>query len=177
MASTSETFEKIYDRHLPRLLNFAIRLCHNREDAEDLTQEAFLRAYRAFDRFHNERPIENWLMRILQNVFFDARRRSRRRLPATNETSLAIDFTLDSIVDPVQDVDRLVAAREAEARVDEALHQVDPDSADLLRLAYLEERPYAELAEMLGVPSPTIRSRLYRSRMKIRSHAKTSAIA
>ena len=73
--TTQRDFPDELVRHRPALEKSARRLCRNRQDAEDLTQEAFVRAFRFFDNYRRDLPFENWLFRIISNLFVDDLRR------------------------------------------------------------------------------------------------------
>src|SRR4051812_48960286 len=81
-------FENMYRESYRKIFNFAKRLCGNYDQAEDLTQEAFMRAYSAIDTHHSGGKVDNWLMRIVYNLFLDSRRRASRRVKEVNETRL-----------------------------------------------------------------------------------------
>src|SRR5437762_12075044 len=74
-------FEKLVARTQRQAYNMAYRMTGNRDDAEDLTQEAYLRAYRSFDKYNRALPFENWFFRILSNLFVDGLRRKPKQAP------------------------------------------------------------------------------------------------
>ena len=74
-------FEKLVSRTQRQAYNMAYRMTGNRDDAEDLTQEAYLRAYRSFDKYDRALPFENWFFRILSNLFVDRLRRRPKQTP------------------------------------------------------------------------------------------------
>src|SRR5690606_36309798 len=86
----SRTYRKVF--------NLAYRLSGNRADAEDLTQEAFWRAYRSFETYQGDRPFENWIFRIVTRLFLDLRRRRNRRIKAISyDAPLRPDGSDDSV--------------------------------------------------------------------------------
>src|SRR6266550_8866199 len=93
-------FETLIARTQRQAYNIAYRMTGNRDDAEDLTQEAYLRAYRSFDKYDRALPFENWFFRILSNLFVDRLRRRPKQTPLSLSQSLANsegadDFTLE----------------------------------------------------------------------------------
>lgn len=175
MNTCVDSFERIYIRHFPRLKNLALKLCRNHEDAEDLTQDAFFRAYKAFERYESERPIENWLMRILQNAFFDTKRLQKRRPKAMNESELPGDRGLDDVVDPASAVEEFIQCKAFKERLESAEKNLDEASIRLLHAAYIEETPLSEIGKSLGLRAPTVRSRLHRARAKVRRNEESAA--
>src|SRR6185369_9510057 len=97
---THSEFEKLIARTQRQAYNMAYRMTGNRDDAEDLTQEAYLRAYRSFDKYDRALPFENWFFRILSNLFVDRLRRKPKQTPLSLSQSLTNsdgddDFTLE----------------------------------------------------------------------------------
>src|SRR3989440_11406379 len=80
-AESHQEFETLVERTKRQAYNMAYRMTVNREDAEDLTQEAYLRAYRSFDKYNRALPFENWFFRILSNLFVDVLRRKPKQTP------------------------------------------------------------------------------------------------
>lgn len=164
----SGCFETIYRRTYTTIYRFAKRLCRSSEDAEDVTQETFARAYRAIDSFQNDRPIENWLMRIAHNTFLDHKRKQSRRLQSIHESALSDDRGLDSVIDPAMGPHEILARSEFAPELASAMRDLDADARKLVYLAHIEQMPYVEIAQALGVRVATVRSRLHRACRKLR---------
>lgn len=170
MTKTHENgcFERVYRRSYSTIYRFAKRLCRSTEDAEDITQETFSRAYRAMDSFQNDRPIENWLMRIAHNAFLDLRRKQARRLQPIHESALTDDRGLESIEDPNQSPEDAILRSEMDPGLASAMRELDPDARNLILMAHVEQLPYHEIAKSLGLKVATVRSRLHRACRKLR---------
>jgi len=154
---------------------FALRLSGCREDAEDLTQEAFMRAYRAFHRFDQNRPFDKWLYRIISNLFID----KLRARPAVNITSIdeSIDFDNgDSFVPEIADYQYEPSAVIMRDVMDEdiknALDSLPLPFRQTLILTDIEGLSYDETAKYLGCAAGTIRSRIHRARVMMRNYLK-----
>lgn len=162
-------FEKMAMEHLPSLYSGAFRMTHNRADAEDLVQEAMLKAYRGFGGFEAGTNLKAWLFRILTNTYINMYRAKQRRpeqetlgegeelflyrklggLEAASASRTAEDFVIDNLSDG-----------EVKAALD-AL----PEAFRLpVLLADVEGFHYKEIAEILDVPIGTVMSRLHRGR-------------
>ncbi len=159
------TYKKVY--------NMAYRLAGNRSDAEDLTQDAFYRAYRSFGDFEGDRPFENWIFRIVTRLFLDLLRNRRRRvravsydapLPNGGDEGLFFDMPDDA---PTPE-EKLVESSFSED-LQKALNSLSPSQRLLVTLADIEGVPYKDIAEMLDKPVGTIRSRLHRTHKLLRS--------
>lgn len=161
-----QTYKKVY--------NLAYRLSGNRNDAEDLTQDAFYRAYRSFRDFEGDRPFENWIFRIVTRLFLDLMRSRRRRIQAVSyDAPIRADGADDTISLDIADAK---AGPEAQFMsdamsegVEAALARLKPEHRTLVLLADVEGMPYQEIAETLGVPVGTVRSRLHRAHKQLRA--------
>jgi RNA polymerase sigma-70 factor, ECF subfamily len=161
-------FEDLALVHLHSMYHAALRLTRNRTEAEDVVQDAILRAFRAFDTFDRATNCRAWLLTILRNVFLNRERRHGREV---------LDAGLTSIASPGQAVADWPAGRDPE---DEYLHTVlhgDVDRAlralpfayrEAVILADLEGLTYKEVAQVLDCPVGTVMSRLSRGRALLR---------
>ena len=161
----SATYRKVY--------NMAFRLAGNRSDAEDLTQEAFYRAYRSFEDYEGDRPFENWIFRIVTRLFLDLLRNRRRRVKAVSyDTPLQRDSGDETLYFDMADDSPNPEQRMLEGSFNEdlqkALDSLTPEQRTLITLADVEGIPYKDIADMLGKPVGTIRSRLHRTHKLIR---------
>jgi RNA polymerase sigma-70 factor (ECF subfamily) len=139
-------FEREALPHLGALYAAALRMTRNEKDAEDLVQEALLRAYRFFDTFEAGTNCKAWLFRILTNVFCNQyRERERENVVMTEAESSSANL-------------------EQFLSVERALAAVPPDFRLAVVLADLEDFSYKEIAEIMDCPAGTVMSRLYRGR-------------
>lgn len=137
-----------YAAHGPELYGFAVRSLGDRGLAEEAVQETFLRAWRAGDRFDPEiASLRTWLFAILRNVVIDLGRARATR------PSLA-DGGTEPAVEPFDEA--LLAWQ-----VEEALRRIGDQHREVLVETFYRGRPYAEIAEELGVPEGTVKSRVY----------------
>lgn len=159
-------FEALALPHLDGLYAAALRLTKNPRDAEDLVQDAMLRAYRFFDKFERGTNIKAWLYKILTNTFINRYRRN------TKERNIVEDER-DSVQDRLVSRDAADAAENPERayldRVlsDDVLRAIDAVPVDFrlaVILADLQDFSYKEIAEILDVPVGTVMSRLFRGR-------------
>lgn len=159
-----ETYRKVY--------NMAFRLSGNRSDAEDLTQEAFFRAYRSFKDYEGDKPFENWIFRILTRLFLDLLRSRRRRIQAASYDA-PLQTGEDSVHFEVPDhsaiPDRILFDNTYSEDLQAVLSSLSEEQRNLVLLADVEGVPYAEIAQLLDKPVGTIRSRLHRTHKLMRS--------
>lgn len=172
-ASEQAQFTELMNLTYKKVYNMAFRLAGNRSDAEDLTQEAFFRAFRSFRDYQGDRPFENWIFRIVTRLFLDLLRSRRRRIKAVsfdaplagnaNDDSLHFDMP-DERPNPEQELVRGSFSEDLQRVLD----SLSAEQRMLVTLADIEGLPYKEIAEMLDKPVGTIRSRLHRTHKLIR---------
>jgi RNA polymerase sigma-70 factor (ECF subfamily) len=159
-------FEREALPHLPALYSAALRLTRNERDAEDLVQDAVLRAYRFFDTFEAGTNCKAWLFRILTNVFcnrYREREREREILDEAESSEANLEqFTAGA--EAGRDVENALLGRIVSEDVEKALAQVPQDFRLAVILADLEDFSYKEIAEIMNCPAGTVMSRLYRGR-------------
>ncbi len=147
--------------------NFAYRLTRNGADAADLTQEAFIRVYRAWRSFVPGTSFLSWIYRIVTNLYRDELRRQKGRyqeeIPEDNAPQ-AFGGSRPLAVEPI---DEYVEGQMSEP-VAKALDALTPDQRAVLVLADIEEYSYQEIAEIVGCSIGTVRSRLHRARHQLR---------
>ncbi len=177
LMENSVGFEAMMRQAGPRIYTLAVRLCGNVDDGHDLAQETFVKAYEHWADFRGEAERTTWLYRICVNAWKNRVRFERRR-------SFWKHFSLDS-----HDADSEMSAREIPSgersqedslqKVQElealhgALKEMKPPDRAILVLYEMEERSYEEIAGLLDVPIGTVRSRLARSREKLRDLLET----
>lgn len=137
------------------LVRVARRLCHRRDDADDVVQGAIVSAYRAFmagkfEDLHNFRP---WMLVILRNTFLQMQRTAQRWVLTDSEA-----------LEALQAPDRVAPTLEIEHDLERALQALTDDQRLCVQLVYFEELEYAEAAAVLQIPIGTVRSRLARAR-------------
>ncbi|HRJ27000.1 MAG TPA: sigma-70 family RNA polymerase sigma factor [Fimbriimonadaceae bacterium] len=167
-------FDRLMKQSYKKVYSLAYRLSGNRVDAEDLTQEAFFRAYRGFREFEGDRPFENWIFRILTRLFLDLVRSRKRRIQAMSfDAPLRVDGGDDSVgldvADRRMNAEDVIMQSAVSEPLEQALNQLKPDQRALVLLADVEGVPYNDIAAMFGIPVGTVRSRLHRAHKQLRA--------
>ena len=157
-------FDEIVERHKGAVFRAALAALRNREDAEDVTQETFITAYRKIDTFRGESQLRTWLSRIAWNRSMDHRRRGRfRRFLHLDEPESV------ELPSPEADPERATLASSAHARVRREIDLLPENLRDTLLLASAGDLDYASIAELLGVREGTIKSRVFEARAMLRA--------
>lgn len=154
-------FGEIVKQYQKKAYAIAYGFVGNREDALELAQEAFARAYRAMGRFDTDMPFYPWLYRIIKNTCLNHIKKRNRR----GETSL--QWLMESGFDPEtpgNHPDRDASLRELRGAVGLALSELSEDHREIITLRHIHERSYAEIAKCLDVPIGTVMSRLHAAR-------------
>ena len=155
------TWDQVVSRHSTRVYRHALRLTGNRADAEDLTQDVFLRVFRSLDSYVPG-TFEGWLHRITTNLFLDqVRRRARLRLDPAGDA-------LEGSVAPAPAASDLALAGMFDNDVEDALSALPADFRDVVLLADVDGLSYEEVAAVLGLKLGTVRSRIHRGRSRLR---------
>jgi RNA polymerase sigma-70 factor (ECF subfamily) len=165
MASKSR-FEELAIPHRNSAFNLAYWILQSREDAEDAVQDAYVRAFRAFDRFAGA-GARAWLLAIVRNVAYsasDARKRSRNLLTLSEELSLG-----DSVdaISQEPSPEAVVIVQEGQQLLLDALTRLSPIHRDILVLREMEGLSYAEISQITGTAIGTVMSRLSRARAEL----------
>lgn len=167
---TIEKFETNYEASKNRVYRFAYQIAGNREDAEDLTQEAFTRAFRAIDAFSDAHSFESWMFKIVRNLFLDLLRRRQRRVVTISYQALMEDGTWSERPDTSHGPDYGLLSACFEPEIVEALEDLRPSDRQLLVWLHQEDFSYAEIGRKLGLQSSVIRARAHRAHASLRKH-------
>ncbi len=169
LAGDREAFAHLLRRHQRTVLNFMYRMLGQRETAEDLTQEVFLKAYVSLPRFRKEAAFSTWLFRIAHNHCLNALKGRGREIPAS---SLANDPSnpdrIASVPDPTDAAHGRLEQRELQAIIQEKLAELTPDHRTVVVLRDIQGLSYDEIAAALNIEGGTVRSRLHRARMELK---------
>jgi RNA polymerase sigma-70 factor (ECF subfamily) len=160
---TPPSWDDLVRQHSSRVYRLAYRLTGNQHDAEDLTQEVFVRVFRSLSSY-TPGTFEGWLHRITTNLFLDmARRRQRIRFEGLGDQ--AVGLLRDDEPTPAQAFD----ARHLDTDVQQALEALAPEYRAAVVLCDIEGLSYEEIATTLGVKLGTVRSRIHRGRAQLRT--------
>jgi RNA polymerase sigma-70 factor, ECF subfamily len=159
--------------HLDAVYRFAIRLAGSPDEAEDLVQETFLRAFRSWDQYTRGTRAKSWLFTICRNVFLRKRERAKRHEEILSENAPRSDVSGASLSNPVWST---VQALDPEGdffesivddRIIEAIEALPEEYRTAVVLSDIEGLPYAEIADLMEVPVGTVKSRLFRGRRRL----------
>lgn len=156
-------YELLVKRYAPRAVGVARAILRDAALAEDLAQQAFVRAYRALKRFDLEQPFYPWFYRILKNACLTALKRRKRH----DALSLDVEGAPTPAVAPADPSTR-AERRELRATIEGAMDRLTEPHREILHLAHFEALSYKEIAACLEIPIGTVMSRLFSARKALR---------
>ena len=152
-----------------RVYRLAFRLCGNAHDAEDITQEAFIRVFRSLDRY-KPGTFEGWMHRIVTNLFLDmARRRSRIRFEALPDDA-------ERVPGRERSPEQVLSDETFDPILQTALDNLSPEFRAAVVLCDIEDLSYEEVGRILGVKMGTVRSRIHRGRSALRAELEAAGV-
>ncbi len=174
-SGSAAAFEELVRRHDRSVLRLALSIVRSQEDARDIYQEAFLKAFRSIRSFRNECSFKTWLFRIVTNLCLDRARRDgvrlrephgRRAGPEDDRGPDAVALLADTR--PGGDPETMLAAAETRRRIGEALRELPGRERLVFELRHDQGMRLAAVAEILETSEETVRNCLYRSHQRLR---------
>lgn len=164
-------FEELALPLFDSLYNFARWMTRDSHEAEDIVQETYLKALRAFASFRPGTNFRAWMLRILKNTFLSSRSKLERRM------TVAMDLEDDGPALPVEyeTPDSILIRRSDSESVQRAINDLPAHSREVLLLCEVEEMSYQEIAEILAIPIGTVMSRMARARKAVRKSLGSSS--
>ncbi len=171
-----QIFEDEFLPHIHSIYNFAYHITFNEDDAKDLVQETYLKAFRFIDSFKKGTNAKAWLFRILKNSFINEFRKRSKEPPKVDYQEVETYYNSEEINQPITSDLRVDAMKEKIGdEVSVALNSLDIDFRTVIILCDLEGFTYEEMAKILDIPIGTVRSRLHRARNMLRDKLKVYA--
>ncbi len=177
LGGDSSAYAAVVDRYQRRLLGLLLHACGDAELAEDIAQEAFVRAYRKLSLFSGESQFYTWLARIAMNLLFSDRRRKRLENQVPREGfDVALDGEGFSNRTSSMRPDQLLELDETQRCVRQAIACLDEERRVVVIMRDFDGMEYDAIAEALEIPIGTVRSRLHRARLELKSILQPKAI-
>ena len=154
-------FQALMVKYQRRVARHVARYVKRADDVEEVVQDAFIRAYRGLASFRGESSFYSWLYRIAANVAFSFLKKSRSPEVPLDERE---DDGFDPGVTDEQTPERMLMARQIGSAVERAMAKLQPELAEALVLFEVDGKAYKEIAQLLGLPIGTVRTRIFRAR-------------
>lgn len=159
----SAAFETLVNRYKDMAFSVARRVCSSNEDAEEVAQDAFLKAYQALDKFKQESKFSTWLYRIVTNTAISSTRKKKIPLVTLDDSLLNVSE------DEVQETMGSISAEEQSRCIREAMQSLHPQDCLLINMFYTDDLSVEEIAEVTGLSQANVKVKLHRIRKKLYS--------
>jgi len=169
LLGNTQMFSRLIDNYKNMVYNLAYRMSNNSQEAEDISQEAFLRAYQSLARFNPSYKFSTWLYQITLNII-----RDRFKKKELNYVSLDAPIETDDSefypqpVDSTNDPEQIIVRQEDAQAIQEAIYSLPLKYREVIVLRHLQDLSYIEIANILKLPQGTVKVRLYRAREQLR---------
>lgn len=175
-ANDRTAFDEVVCRYKNKVYNYLFRMIGNASDAEDVTQEVFVRLYTSLDSFRSQASLNTWLFRIAGNLCIDHFRRSKKHRavaysldePVGESGSVETASAGHEVADTTYEPSRLMEQHEMSQQIQLALNGLPEKLRAVLLLYDIEGMPYEEIAQVVGCPLGTVKSRLFNARLQLR---------
>ncbi|MFO7946419.1 MAG: sigma-70 family RNA polymerase sigma factor [Armatimonadota bacterium] len=166
-----DAFEQLVNEYKDKIYNYVARMLNDRDRAEDVAQETFIRAYTSLPNFRGASSFQTWLYRIASNLAIDTMRRRSYR-----EGEFSLDETLQTREGEVQrqvedegpGPEKTIQNEELRAQIEEAIVELSPKLRTVIVLYEMQGLSYKEIAKVVGAPLGTIKSRLFNAREQLK---------
>jgi RNA polymerase sigma-70 factor (ECF subfamily) len=176
LLGNTQIFSRLIDNYKSMIYNLAYRMSNNPHEAEDISQEAFLRAYQSLARFNPSYKFSTWLYQITLNIIRDKFKRKEidyvsLDTPVETDDSEFYHQPADSTNNPEQ----IITRQEDVQEIQQAIYSLPLKYREVVVLRHLQDLSYSEISNILKLPSGTVKIRLYRAREQLRKILKTSS--
>ncbi|MGE5560219.1 MAG: sigma-70 family RNA polymerase sigma factor [Chloroflexota bacterium] len=164
------SFTELVNRYKDRVFNLALRMLHNRHDAEDLAQETFLNVYRAIASFHTDERFSTWIYKIASNLCIDRLRKRRYNSLSLDAPVQEGEELYRQIPDWSHAPEPIYEQSELREDVQAAIDQLPAKYRMIILLRHMQDMAYEEIAVIMDLPIGTVKTRLFRAREILRRH-------
>lgn len=162
LKGNTNAFAALVDRYKDLVYTLALRMIRNREEAEELAQDTFIKVYRSLAKFKGESKFSTWLYKVTYNTCLDRIKKNKRA-----QYTVAIDEYSEQQVAALNNVFDAMEGKERKQMLQDCLHLLAVEDSFLLTLYYFEEQSVKEISKIIGVTSNHVKIKLYRSRKKL----------
>lgn len=163
-------FDQLVGRYEKLVYNFAYRLTGNYDEASDVAQDAFVRAFNAIRSFRGDAAFSTWLYRITTNVFLDEKKKARSRPHQSLDEYIELEESSigRQIEDPSETPEEIVTGKERSQVLANAIATLPDYQRAMVLLYHVHQKSYEEIAETMNLPIGTVKSRLNRARLALK---------
>jgi RNA polymerase sigma-70 factor (ECF subfamily) len=164
----SHAFAVLVDRYKNFVFTLSIKMLQNREEAEEVSQDVFIKVYRSLQKFKTESKFSTWLYRVTYNTCLDRMRSKKRNTPIFSFDHFAEDeaVSLMNVLDTIEE-------RERKQMIQKCLDLLPAEDSFLLTLYYFQENSLKEISRIMGINENNLKIKLFRSRRRLTAILKT----
>lgn len=168
-AGDPTAYRGLVEKYQQRVYGMVYGMLRNREDARDITQDAFVKAYNNLDKFRLESSFYTWLYRIAMNLAIDATRRRKRRVTTEFDEQIASRDGTGAVSDQHhrESPSRSLERQQLHTHIMAAIEELPEDQRQAILLRELEGLSYKDISDIMGIPEGTVMSRLFYARKKL----------
>ena len=166
-----QSYAQLVERYQHYVFTLAVRMVKNREEAAEVAQDSFLRAFRYLSDFRGEAKFTTWLYRIVHSVALNHLRRSRLDVLSIDDTARPV--TLPAATQP--DASDSMELQERRQAIHLAIQRLPPDDAEVITLFYLYENSLDEICQIMDLTMTNAKTKLFRARQRLKTILKTTA--
>jgi RNA polymerase sigma-70 factor (ECF subfamily) len=167
-AGDRQALEALLERYQAQIYGFGMKMCGNSEDAKDVLQETLLTMARDIRNFRGASSLSTWLYTIARSACIKMHRRSKFAPHEASSVEIGAASEADGLADPARSVDEVLAGKQVERALGQAIGELEPMYREVLMLRDVEGLTAPEVAEVLGVTTQAVKSRLHRARLSVR---------
>lgn len=168
-AGDVKSFEILIANYKKRAFNIAYRMLGNLEDANDVTQESFLKIYRSIDKFKGKSSFSTWLYSIVSNTCIDFIRKNRKKTTISIDTNYDEDGYEIEIADEKNTTESLFEKKEIIRSIHDAINRLNHDQKIVIILRDIQGFSYFEISKILNISEGTVKSRISRGRKNLKN--------
>ena len=164
MKGDTNAFAVLVDRYKDMVFTLSLKMLKGREEAEEVSQDTFLKIYKSLNKFNGESKLSTWIYKVAFNTCLDRLKKNKRLQPfaGLDEFTEPEALSLMNVLDSIED-------KERKQMIQDCMHLLPGEDSFLLTLYYFEEQSLEEIAKIIGITPNNVKTRLYRSRKKLAS--------
>ena len=165
LAGNDRAYKRLMQKYHDAIFNFIYKMVHDRQQVEDLTQEAFIKAFSSLRNFNDEYAFSTWLYKIATNNSIDFIRKRKLQMYSIDKPveSKESDYTFE-LPDDSYEADRDLISSQRTKLLNEAIAKLPEKYKKVIRLRHVEEKSYEEIAKSLHLPIGTVKAHIFRAR-------------
>ncbi|GAB5564372.1 MAG: RNA polymerase sigma factor [Winogradskyella sp.] len=158
----TNAYAKLVDRYKDLVYTLAIRMLKNREEAEEIAQDTFIKVFKSLDKFKGDSKFSTWIYRVAYNTCLDAIKKNKK-----HQNDVAIDEYTFNKLDTIDNALENIIKEERSVLIKNCINKLPEESSVILTLFYFEELSLDEISKVINIEANTVKVKLFRARKKL----------